>query len=77
MYYCRYRFVEFFFSDFQQDGGGLLCAIDEGNDHNISVWDWQKSDKGHKITETKVRAAARLSERNERRVNRIKPNNNR
>lgn len=37
-----------------QDGGSLLCAIDEGNDHNISVWDWQKTDKGHKITETKV-----------------------
>ncbi|XP_050538023.1 echinoderm microtubule-associated protein-like 2 isoform X2 [Daktulosphaira vitifoliae] len=35
------------------DGGTLLCAIDEGNDHNISVWDWQKNDKGHKITETK------------------------
>lgn len=37
-----------------QDGGSLLCAIDEGNDHNISVWDWQKNEKGHKITETKV-----------------------
>lgn len=35
------------------DGGSLLCAIDEGNDHNISVWDWQKNEKGHKITETK------------------------
>lgn len=39
---------------FWQDGGSLLCAIDEGNDHNISVWDWQKNEKGHKITETKV-----------------------
>lgn len=39
---------------FSQDGGSLLCAIDEGNDHNISVWDWQKNEKGHKITETKV-----------------------
>lgn len=39
---------------YQQDGGSLLCAIDEGNDHNISVWDWQKNEKGHKITETKV-----------------------
>ena len=34
------------------DGGNLLVAVDEG-DHNISVWDWQRSDKGHKITETK------------------------
>lgn len=35
------------------DGGSLLCAVDEANDHNISIWDWQKGDKGHKITETK------------------------
>ena len=34
------------------DGGNLLVAVDEG-EHNISVWDWQRSDKGHKITETK------------------------
>lgn len=31
-----------------------MCAVDEANDHNISIWDWQKGDKGHKITETKV-----------------------
>lgn len=37
-----------------QDGGTLLCAVDEANDHNISVWDWQKGEKGQKITETKV-----------------------
>uniref|UniRef100_A0A1B6C5U9 Uncharacterized protein n=1 Tax=Clastoptera arizonana TaxID=38151 RepID=A0A1B6C5U9_9HEMI len=35
------------------DGGMLLCAVDEANDHNISVWDWQKGDKGYKVTETK------------------------
>ena len=28
--------------------------MDEANEHSISVWDWQKSDKGHKVTETKV-----------------------
>lgn len=37
-----------------QDGGALLCAVDEAHDHSISVWDWQKGDKGYKITETKV-----------------------
>ncbi|XP_059480619.1 echinoderm microtubule-associated protein-like 2 isoform X6 [Neocloeon triangulifer] len=35
------------------DGGALLCAIDEAPDHNISVWDWQKGERGHKISETK------------------------
>ncbi|XP_015171618.1 PREDICTED: echinoderm microtubule-associated protein-like 2 isoform X3 [Polistes dominula] len=35
------------------DGGNYLCAIDETSDHNISIWDWQKSDKGSKLTETK------------------------
>ena len=39
---------------FFQDGGTLLCAVDEANDHNISVWEWQRGDKGHKVTETKV-----------------------
>lgn len=24
-----------------------------GNEHNISVWDWQKTDRGCKVTETK------------------------
>lgn len=32
----------------------MLCAVDEAPDHNISVWDWQKGERGHKITETKV-----------------------
>jgi len=36
------------------DGGNYLCAIDETSDHNISIWDWQKSDRGTKVTETKV-----------------------
>lgn len=35
------------------DGGALLCAVDEATDHTISVWDWQKGDKGYKVTETK------------------------
>ncbi|XP_014471855.1 PREDICTED: echinoderm microtubule-associated protein-like 2 isoform X7 [Dinoponera quadriceps] len=35
------------------DGGNYLCAIDETADHNISIWDWQKSDRGTKVTETK------------------------
>ena len=34
------------------DGGNLLVAVDEV-DHNISIWDWQRGDRGHKITETK------------------------
>ncbi|XP_018904469.2 echinoderm microtubule-associated protein-like 2 isoform X3 [Bemisia tabaci] len=37
----------------KSDGGTLLCAVDEANDHNISVWEWQRGDKGHKVTETK------------------------
>ncbi|XP_014271335.1 echinoderm microtubule-associated protein-like 2 isoform X3 [Halyomorpha halys] len=35
------------------DGGTYLCAIDDANEHNISIWDWQRSDKGLKVTETK------------------------
>ncbi|KAK2575040.1 hypothetical protein KPH14_008783 [Odynerus spinipes] len=35
------------------DGGNYLCAIDETSDHNISIWDWQKGDRGSKMTETK------------------------
>ncbi|KAH9628734.1 hypothetical protein HF086_003688 [Spodoptera exigua] len=29
------------------DGGALLAAVDDGPDHTISVWDWQRADKGH------------------------------
>ncbi|CAG0888088.1 unnamed protein product, partial [Cyprideis torosa] len=32
------------------DNGSLVCAIDESNEHTISIWDWHR---GHKITETK------------------------
>jgi len=35
------------------DGGNLLVAVDEGGDHTMSVWDWQRGEKGCKITETK------------------------
>ncbi|XP_026332570.1 echinoderm microtubule-associated protein-like 2 isoform X4 [Hyposmocoma kahamanoa] len=34
------------------DGGALLACVDEGTDHTISVWEWQRSDK-HCIAETK------------------------
>ena len=37
-----------------QDGGQWLAAVDEANEHVISLWDWAKGEKGHKITETKV-----------------------
>ncbi|PSN50018.1 hypothetical protein C0J52_03295 [Blattella germanica] len=40
----------------QWDGGALLCAIDEAPDHNISIWDWQRGERGQKITETKCSA---------------------
>ena len=36
------------------DGGNILCVVDESTEHSISLWDWMKSDKGHKITETKT-----------------------
>lgn len=41
------------------DGGNYLCAIDETSDHNISIWDWQKGERGTKVTETKVRSNQR------------------
>lgn len=37
-----------------QDGGQYLLAVDESNDHVMSIWDWQKGEKGHKIAEAKV-----------------------
>lgn len=46
------------------DGGNLLCAIDETSDHNISIWDWQKGDRGMKLTETKVRILVPKAVRN-------------
>ncbi|XP_050301345.1 echinoderm microtubule-associated protein-like 2 isoform X3 [Anthonomus grandis grandis] len=35
------------------DGGSLLVAVDEAADHTISVWEWQRGENGHRITETK------------------------
>jgi len=31
-----------------------LVAVDESNDHVMSVWDWQKTDRGQRIMEVKV-----------------------
>ena len=28
-------------------------AVDEGQEHTMSVWDWQRGERGSKITETK------------------------
>ncbi len=50
---CVYHtWLWFFFP--AQDGGALLCAVDEAPDHNISIWDWQRGERGHKMVETKV-----------------------
>ncbi|XP_014664768.1 PREDICTED: echinoderm microtubule-associated protein-like 2 [Priapulus caudatus] len=35
------------------DGGQLLCAVDEANEHVLSVWDWQRGERGQKIAESK------------------------
>ncbi|XP_047533848.1 echinoderm microtubule-associated protein-like 2 isoform X1 [Vanessa atalanta] len=35
------------------DGGALLACVDDGPDHVISVWEWQRGDKGHCLAETK------------------------
>ncbi|XP_072929850.1 echinoderm microtubule-associated protein-like 2 [Epargyreus clarus] len=35
------------------DGGALLACVDDGPDHVISVWEWQRTDKGHCVAETK------------------------
>lgn len=37
-----------------QDGGSLLVAVDEAPDHNMSVWDWSRGERGYKLLETKV-----------------------
>lgn len=34
-----------------QNGGNLLCAVDESNDHVLSVWDWAKESK---VVDSKV-----------------------
>ena len=38
-----------------QNGGNLLCAVDESNDHVLSVWDWAKESK---VVDSKVRRLA-------------------
>lgn len=52
------------------DGGALLAAVDDGPDHTISVWEWQRSDK-HCLAETKVCALLRRAAR--RRGHRTRP----
>lgn len=37
-----------------QDGGLHLAVVDDSNDHVLSIWDWQKGEKGVKIAENKV-----------------------
>ena len=32
----------------------MLVAVDDANEHVITVWDWQKGEKGQIINETKV-----------------------
>lgn len=34
-----------------QNGGNTLCAVDDSNDHILSVWDWQREDR---LAEVKV-----------------------
>lgn len=29
----------------KSNGGGSLCAVDDSNDHVLSIWDWQKEEK--------------------------------
>lgn len=36
------------------DNGQLLCAVDEHNDHRMSVWDWNKGARGTKLAEMKA-----------------------
>lgn len=40
-----------------QNGGNLLCAVDESNDHVLSVWDWAKESK---VVDSKVGELATL-----------------
>ncbi|XP_064484609.1 echinoderm microtubule-associated protein-like 2 isoform X3 [Ornithodoros turicata] len=43
------------------DGGSILCAVDDSNEHTISLWDWQRGERGQKITETKSASDAVLA----------------
>lgn len=36
------------------DSGLYLVAVDDAPDKIISVWEWQKGDNGHRVTETRV-----------------------
>lgn len=36
------------------DSGSMIAAIDDSPDKIISVWEWQRGERGHKITETRV-----------------------
>lgn len=33
----------------------MIVAIDDSADKIISVWEWQRGERGHKITETRVK----------------------
>lgn len=35
------------------DGGNLLCVVDDSNEHAISLWEWQRTERGNKVSETK------------------------
>lgn len=35
------------------DGGNILCVIDENDNRTITLWEWQKGDRG-KISEAKT-----------------------
>lgn len=37
------------------DSGSMIVAIDDSADKIISVFEWQRGDRGHKITETRVK----------------------
>lgn len=32
----------------------MLLVIDESPDHTLSLWEWQKGDRGSKVAETRV-----------------------
>ncbi|CAN8009246.1 unnamed protein product [Ixodes pacificus] len=45
----------------KMDGGSILCAVDDSSEHTISLWDWQRGERGSKITETKSASDAVLA----------------
>ena len=40
-----------------QDGGAHVVGVDDGNDHILSVWEWENKKK---VAEAKVRPRARF-----------------